>query len=873
MSQINGPQNQSQTQLSQAPVRPQESLFAQYSSASTYDEFFRKGEPRPGVKDYYKELAKFGGERFEGRWSRASRTIDENSMGLAGHLSQKVFSHISPRERRKIRAWKLDAVPLVVDQSSWDPISAAVAQRAMLCELMLQDLYGPQRLIKEKIIPASLLYSHPGFLRSVRDNAQLPGSFLSLVGFDLARSPDGRWWFINDRTESPSGIGFAHENRSVISQAFPELFQHCQVAHLSPFFEHLQYSLLCLSDRQQKVNGVLLGEGITGRNFFEEAYLARTLGYSLVQGDDLTVRNDGLHLKTLAGLKPVDLVFRRKSSRNCDPLEFDGPAIAGTPGFANAIRQRQFAVANKLGTGLVESRAFMAYSGVICKFLMSQELLIPNVATWWCGDPQSCEFVLNNLDRLSIESAFRSRGYGEEHGRKMNKLPLEQRREKILRSPEKFAAQEKVDRSSVPVWEDGEMQSSRLAIRTFALLTGNGVEVMPGGLGRTSRKLEPLYTSVNRGEGGKDIWVQSDDELQTNPTLSMPPGIELKSRGSFELSSRLADNLFWLGRQIERIYFCSRLLRATIQRLIGENRTGGGVELRLLVRCLAMQGQLEQSYAVDELRVSLPSLKDTLLQTVLNASLSGSVATAVNELMRIGQMERNFMSLDTWRTILRIHERIELEHVDLQSLLELADELIVDVAALAGFVSEGMTRDQVYGFIQIGRRIEHSTQLVFLLRSFFVPRAEPIRPVFKTALEVADSIMTYRSRYFSNYQVGGVLDLLVTDELNPRSLVWQLLELNSHIEQLPAGEEQHGLSQVSRQSNLLLNTVRTCEIHSLAEAWLLDDVNGLESLLETVEEGIPKLQSAITNRYFVHADMSRQINEMGRFILEPGTQR
>jgi len=855
-------QSQSQTQ-GQAPPQVGSDLFGQYSACGPYDEFFDQGKPRGHVDAYHRAMTGFDAERFKRRWRRASRAVDENSMGLAGHLARKISGAVSLQKRRKVRAWQLDAVPVLLDGRTWKEISAAVAQRATMNELLLQDLYGPQRLIREKVVPPTLLYSHPGFLRAIHGAMPKQNPFLQLIAFDMARSPDGRWWFVNDRAESPSGIGFAHENRIVLSQAFPEIFQACKIAQLSPFFDQLQNTLLCLADGKRNVNGVLLGDGIAGKNFFEEAYLARTLGYNLVQGDDLSVRDDGVHFKTLAGLKPVDLVLRRKNSRDCDPLEFDGSAVTGTQGFANAIRQNQVAVGNQLGTGLLESRALMAYGSRICKALLGEELKIPNVATWWCGDPASLSYALDNLDRLSVEGAFRLRGVASEEGRELNLLPLEERKAKILKNPERYVLQERVDRSSVPVWNGSQMQSARLALRTFAVSTGDGFVVMQGGLGRTSEGSNPIDDSKNQDEGGKDVWVQADSDSQQSPALSVLPRVA-PNRSGFGLSSRSADNLFWLGRQIERIHFSSRTLRATIQRLIGETGSDWDVELKVLVRCLVMQRQLQLGYADDSQRDSLPSLKETLPATVLNGSFSGSIATAANELLRIGQMERNYMSLDTWRTILRIRERIDLEQVDLQSLLTLADELVVDIAGLGGLVSEGMTRDEVFRFIQIGRRLEHSSQLVFLLRSFFIPKAEPVESVLQTALEVADSIMTYRSRYFANFQLGGVLDLLVTDETNPRSLVWQMLELDAHVDKLPDDQQQRGLSQVGRLSSSLLHAVRTSEIQTLAESWLLGNERGFELLLTTVESSLPKLQSAITNRYFVHADTSRPINSMDR---------
>ncbi|WP_075084130.1 circularly permuted type 2 ATP-grasp protein [Mariniblastus fucicola] len=855
-------QTQSQSQSQSQPKTSASDPFAQYKVGSSYDEFFDQDKPRDHVSDYHDALSSFGVARLNRRWQRARRMVDENSVGLAGHLARKVSGMVSVRQRRKIRAWQLDAIPVVIDSATWKELSAAIAQRATMYELLLQDLYGPQRLIREKVIPATLLHAHPQFLRGLHSDSDIK-QFLQLVAFDLARSPDGRWWFLNDRAESPSGIGFAHENRIVLSHAFPEIFQKCNVAQLSPFYDQLQNSLLNLADGKPKARGVLLGEGMTGRNFFEEAYLARTLGYTLVRGDDLTVRNDGVHFKTLAGLKPVDLILRRKNSLDCDPLEFDGATAIGTPGLVNAYRQNQVAITNRIGSGLVESRALMAYGGKICQALMSEELKIPNVATWWCGDPKSLQFVLENLDHLTLESAFRERSRSFEAGTEMSELSLEQRKSKLLANPMNYVAQERVDRSSVPVWSGESMESARLALRTFAVSTDDGFKVMKGGLGRTSKLQDPLYITINEGEGGKDVWVESGDDANAARALSVSQKLAPR-RSGFELSSRSADNLFWMGRQIERIYFSSCVLRSTIHRLIGERRAKSRVEVHVLVRCLAMQGQIEPAFAIQELKTSLPELAELLPAVILDASNSGSIATSVNELLRLGQMERNCMSLDTWRTILRIHERIDIDQPDLPSLLALADELVVDVSALSGQAAEGMTRNQVYRFVQIGRRLEHATQLIFMLRSLFLPKVEPVDPVLQTALEVADSIMTYRSRYFANYQLGGVLDLLVTDETNPRSLVWQMAQLDEHVQQLPDNIDQAGLAPERRLSSFLLHSVRSSDIQLVAESWLLNETQPMEELLKAWEESLPELHAAVSNRFFVHADTSRQIGDIGR---------
>jgi uncharacterized circularly permuted ATP-grasp superfamily protein/uncharacterized alpha-E superfamily protein len=832
-------------------------VFQGYSPpGGVYDEFLTDTQQsRPHLKLFLDAIAQIGRSEFEHRWQQAQRTVQANDFAYSGYAA--------PDD--KARPWELDAIPFLISAAEWDSVSTALNQRAHLLNMVLKDLYGEQSLLKQGILPPELVFSHPGFLRAYHGQQLQNDCFLHFYAADLARSPNGEWWVLADRTEAPSGIGFALENRILISRMFPELFHQCHVERLAPFFIAAQETLRSIAPHgSENPRVVLLSQGPNSQNYFEDAYLSRYLGYTLVEGGDLAVRKNQVMLKTLGGLIPVDVILRRQNSNDCDPLELDSTSRKGAAGLTQAARSGQVGIANSLGSGLIESVAFMAFMPRLCKSLLGEELLMPGVASWWCGVPDQMNYVLKNLEKLVIQPAFRVRGKNSPTLESISKMSPKKLTELIKANPTQFAAQEKVMRSSIPVWR-GDVQPAYLALRAYAVNSGESYTVMRGALARTASALDPLELSVRKGEGSKDAWVLADSPVEY-VTLLKEQGrtITLRHSGA-ELPSRAADNIFWLGRQLERAEAIARLLRSTVSRLSGETRSTSDLEVPVLLRCLADQGQIEPGYAIDKMRSQLPPVEHILIASVFDKSQPTSLRSVLDQLFRLGSIVRDRISLDTWRIIRRIDKGFlpaPYGVTNLSDVLTMTNELITELAAFSGIIMESMTRTQAFRFLDLGRRVERSLQILSLVKNCFIPMPQAQGPIFETVLEVADSLMTYRSRYLANLQLAAVLDLLLTDETNPRSLVFQFMRLSKHVEQLPRNQTLPGYTAEQRLVMTLLHSVRMLDIQAIAEAHSLGDYQPLEGLIETWESQLPKFSEAISHRYLVHAVSSHQLSDI-----------
>lgn len=839
----------------------QTDIFANYLSvAGAYDEFFDStGVIRPHAIPFINALNRLGTEELASRWEVTQRVMHENGFAYTGHV----------QPQGKARPWELDALPILIPQAEWESVAAGLQQRALLLNLVLQDLYGPQRLLKEKAIPPELVFTHPGYLLPYHDQWKTPAETLDFYSADLARSPDGSWWVLADRTEAPSGIGYVLENRTVISRMYSELFRDCHVQRLVSFFQTFEKTVRSLANtHQDNPRVVVLSHGPTSPNYFEDAYLARYLGLALVEGGDLTVRNSLVFLKTLGGLLPVDVVMRRQNSCDCDPLELQGDSTRGVAGMVHAARVEKVAIANRLGSGLVESPVFMAFLPQICQKLLGEPLKIPGVATHWCGLPESLNYVLENLEAFTVYPAFRRRGKDRAKRQQLAQMSVPALKQTILDHPAAFAAQEKVARSCVATWNHG-LQTAHVALRSYVVSrSGHDYEVMPGALARVSsaaEPLEPLEMSIQIGERSKDVWILADHPVEQIPFLEKPGKLDGLRRSTVELPSRSADNIFWLGRYLERADVQARLLRSAVSRSAGESRYWGDVEMNALFRALASQGQIEPGYALEKMRGQLAPVETVLPAVVFDSQQPGSIRSIINDLVRLGSMVRDRVSVDTWRIILSIDEKFQplrAGSANLTDILIATDDLLTQLAALAGSVSDSMTRTHSYRFLELGRRIERSQQIISLVKCFFVRLPDVQGPLLETILEISDSLMTYRSRYLANLQLAPVMDLLITDDTNPRSLAYQYQLLAEQVDQLPRDQTVPGYTTAQRIAMTLLHSVRLTDISSIADALCSQDDRPFDQLTTEWEKQLNELSEAIALQYWVHSGVAHQLSDI-----------
>src|SRR4051812_21382824 len=443
------------------------------------------------------------------------------------------------------RPWALDPLPFVLSATEWQVIEAGVAQRARLLNALLADLYGPQRLLAEGHLPAELPFGHPNYLWPCQGLQPVDGTWLHVYAADLARAPDGRWWLLADRTQAPSGAGYALENREILEQVLPEAIDDMAVRRVRGFFGGLRSALLG-TPRDEEPLAVILTPGPYNETYFEHASLARRLGMPLVEGNDLTVRGDTVYLKTLGGLRRVHSIFRRLDDEFCDPLELRSDSALGVPGLLGCLRAGRVMVANALGTGVIESAAWLGFLPPIAERLIGERLLLPEVATWWLGEKPALEYVLANLDRLVIKPTYPNQRFEPRFGREFAGKARALLIERLRNRPYAYVAQEHVQLSQAPVWKSAassELGARALTIRVYAVVTPTGVQVMPGGLARVANESAAEVVSTQRGGGAKDIWVLSDNPHEDTITQVQPVKAASLQRQDY-IPSRLVENLF-----------------------------------------------------------------------------------------------------------------------------------------------------------------------------------------------------------------------------------------------------------------------------------------------------------------------------------------
>jgi len=831
------------------------------SNPAFYDEMVAsEGKIRSQWKPLMDSISAMGSEGLASRWQEGRRLLHDNG----------VTYNVYGDPRNTDRPWPLDPLPFVIDESEWVAIEAAVRQRATLLNALLADLYGPQRLLRKDLFPPELIFRHPGFLRPCC-NVPVPGDiYLHHYSADLARSPDGQWWVIADRTQAPSGAGYALENRLVSQRVLPDVFRAAHVRRLADFFKSYREALRGLvQHHHDNPRVVLLTPGPYNETYFEHAFLARYLGYTLVEGGDLTVRDNSVFLKTLGGLLPVDLIMRRQDDSYCDPLELREDSVLGVPGLVQAVRAGNVAIVNALGSGLLESPAPAAFLPSLCKHLLSEELKMPTVATWWCGEEEPLSYVLENLARLVIKPTFQGSHRLPIFGAKLSAAERERLREEILQAPADYVAQEQVSLSTVPVWQEGGGLTPRhLVLRVYVVASEGSYAVMPGGLSRITSSLDSLVASMQHGGGSKDTWVLSSGAVpQTTLLTGGSTSLEV-SRATFDLPSRVADNLFWLGRYAERVESAVRVARAILVRLYQESDPANAAGLEAGIRIMVALGHLPTKLIAGN-NGSAPDNRDAVIEremlaVIFDSEEKSSLGWMLNQLRRVAWLLRDRFSADAWRILNRFDKQFAspppIEPLRMGRALSLLDDAIMTLSAFSGLVMESMTRGDGWRFLDIGRRLERAVQMIEMLRHGLGPRSRDEGGELQTLLEIADSSLTYRSRYLTSMQADLVLDLLLLDEANPRSAAFQLARLREHVEELPDRSADARRSARWRVVAGLISSVQLADAQELIRPGEKGDWDSLERLLGGLAAGLRALSEALARDYFEHTIPSRHLS-------------
>lgn len=806
------------------------------------------GAVRPAWVSLLKELGALPRREINRRLAQTQRQLDLDGVAFNPHDSNGGVS----------RPWSLDAVPLVIAQSSWQAVESGLDQRARLADLILLDLLGPQTLLRERVLPPEVLYEHPHYQPAWHSLVPRPHKHLQLYAADLARGPDGAWLVTADRTRSPFGLGYVLENRLATSRMLPEAFSSCHTIRLASFFITLRQTLRELANRfKDNPRIAIWSKGPQSRAYFEDSFLSRYLGYTLVEGEDLAVRDNRVMLKTLGGLLPVEVLLRRIDDHDCDPSELTGSDNHGVPGLLEVVRSGGVAVCNSIGSVLAESPLLQAYLPQVCRHLLGEELRLPSLTTWWCGHEREREYVFEHLDEVLIRTAHRSSEQAPYLPREMAASDRAELCDRIRSQPTMYVAQQYVTRSTTPVLQDGQLESWSLALRAFLVADGDSYQTLPGALARVSTDPDVLSHNMTSGEKSQDVWIVAEQPVAEISLLAgESTKIELR-RGGAELPSRVADNLFWLGRNLERSEQIARLVRATLKDLTGEEASRAGAT-GLLAACL----RSKQIARLDE-KLSDAGLARELSIGTLDASNPQSLKSCVLMAHHTASKVRDRISMDSFRTITELHELFALDLPDSRiaptNLLAMLDQAITDLNATSGFASESMTRTQGWRFFDLGRRLERAYQTAQVIKSL-VParqRVPDLLEALEDGLRICDSFMTYRNRYLANIQPGAVLDLLVADETNPRSIAFQLQSICDHVENLPRPEVQAAISAEQRLAMGLFTAVRLADVAELDAAGTATQWPALQALLKRIIDELPKISDAISARFLIHVGVQR----------------
>lgn len=811
--------------------------------------------------DRYDELL-CGGSVPGAHWQPLLQQLNQESLDSLNLRAQTVANAIAEDgvtynvyedPRGVARPWEVDLLPMVLGAGEWQALSNAVAQRAELLDRVLADLYGAQTLLSDGLLPPALVYGQAGFQWPCQGIQPVSGRHLHLYAVDLARAPDGGWWVIADRTQAPSGAGYALQNRLVISRAFPAPFHNLPVANLATFFRSLQNSLSSFAPSGLETPlCVLLTPGRFNETYFEHVFLARYLGFPLVEGQDLTVRDDAVYLKTLQGLRRVHAILRRLDDGFCDPLELRTDSVLGVPGLLGAVRAGKVLMANALGSGVLESAALFGFLPEISKRLLGAPLAMPSVASWWCGEKPALEYVLANLDDLVIKPAFATMRMEAVFGHKQRGAARDRLIRKLQAQPHAYVGQELVHLSQAPIWTGtaGRPLATRsMGLRVFVAATPSGWQVMPGGLTRIAADAGVEVISMQRGGFSKDTWVQTDAARQATSLIKKRLQVADLLDGERDTPSRVGENLFWMGRHAERAEGTARLLRAALNRLSGHDQADE--EALLGLQQAARVFETLPQPAEDEAPIPLPQ---ALLAAVSDPDNPGSVVSILRALQFNASQVRDRLSADNWHALHRLGKPLVPAPASPDRAVRALNLVLLDCISLAGFAMDDITRDTGWVFLIAGRRLERLANLCALVSVPLFSDRFSRSAMLEWLLEIANSEVTYRTRYRRAPELLAVIHTLVMDPSNPHSIVYQIRHL------------QQELPEMGRKTGQLFppdldgfeRRLSTLDLHPFEKKRPDQACEALGQLLLEVRAAAYRVADEIQRQYFIHSRLSHR---------------
>ncbi|WP_439817205.1 circularly permuted type 2 ATP-grasp protein [Zavarzinia sp. CC-PAN008] len=806
--------------------------------AGAYDELRQgDGQLRAHWAAMVQALGGLGHGELDQRWSLLRRELRES----------RIASALIEDGRQVGGQGDLDLLPFVISEPEWRTLERGLIQRGRLLSALLDDLYGPQTVLQRGLVPPGAVFGNRAFLRPAHGLKPPGGSMLHMIGVDLGRAANGTWHVLGQVLPDSVGPGFALENRIAISHALSQPYREQQIRRLAPWFEQSRQALASAATCAGTPRLALLTPGPGSPNYHEDAFLARYLGFSLIRGDDVTVRDNRIYLKTLGGLEALHAIWRRIPDDLSDPLELNGGSTLGIPGLLQAVRAGHMAVGNAIGAGLAESLALFPYLPALAPALIGEDLLLPQPEALWCGAGPAARVSERLADG---EWLYRRAMPAERRRRRSDDLRAGTGGRRPEASPELVAVRP-FALSHAPSLNGAELSARPVTLRMFLAWTEDGFSVMPGAIARVGASLGEGEATVS---GYKDTWV-----LSSRPVGSfslMPPVdavVEIRRSGN-QLPSRVADDLFWLGRYLERAEIGVRSVRAALLRAGEDLDPAGKVDFASGLHHLQQMGQLPE--VLERGPRGPQELERSLLKAMLEANRPGSLSAILNRVRLISISVQDRLSLDIWRALAQLKDQVDdldPRQMDSARLLPCLHQMVTTFSALSGMGTENMMRGPAWLFLDLGRRIERALGAVTMIRSTVLARQGAGAPALDLALELADSTMTYRARYRASPQLAPILDLLIADEDNPRSLAYQVARTAGHVARLPRGEGFKAWDALDLGTRTIMANLREIDANDLARPTPDGKLDALEALMDDLDAGLPALSDLLGALYFTHA--------------------
>lgn len=841
-----------------------EILNKDYFKNHNYDEMFSSSmDINPSWKNISESLISLGSKELTSRQKDIDWLLSENGVTYNVYNDPKGLN----------RPWNLNIIPFVLQESEWKTIEAGLKQRVHLLDLVVKDIYGKRDLIKKGIIPTEIIFGHRGFLRQCDQIKYNTPKNISIYASDLSRGPDGRMWVVNDRTQTPSGIGYALENRATTNSVLSEIYKKNNVKKLDGFFHNFNQLLI---DAAPKCKSnpviVILTPGAHNETYFEHAYLSSQLGYPLVQGNDLVVREGFLWMKSLKGLKKIDVVLRRVDDVFMDPLELREDSYLGVAGLLDIVRKQNVTIINPVGTGVIENSGLIPFMPAIAKYFLGEELLLPQIATWWCGQEKEQKHVLDNLSNYVIKRIDRSHREDIVFGEFLNKKDKEELKTKILKKPYLFVAQEKINFSTVPNFSNDKLEPRNMVCRTFAIAKADDYDVMPGGLVRVSPETEALRVSNQRGGTSKDFCVLSESKEDNTLHPIYNTSQEITASKLEDLPSQTAENLYWAGRYLGRTLVTSRYLRMTLKQITNiDLDLPKNTKLQALLESVTELTNTFPGFVSTNKSASMSNLKKELFLVILDKKKSGSLANTLSMFNNSYYAIRNLWSNDMWRvfdSIQRLCNTMEDKKNDettsIKDILKILDQLITRLIAFMGLIEESILVNQGLLLYFIGLNLEES---IFNIKKtdLLVSKVndeDTNYQLLECLLNSQESLNIYRYSYRSFITIENTLSLLLLNTEYARSLMFMINRLKKDIDKLPNPEVNNQLNSSQKQIHKAYTKLKNASANNLTIVHANNPSirENLKQLLLELDLLLTGTSIDITNTYFNHISKQNQLS-------------